>query len=178
MTNEARTTMQHQPMVEAYLEELDRALVGTDPREHAETMAAIREHLADALPIDASSARVRQVLDELGSVDTIAGSVTHPDESAVADGNGIAPVALVSLACALAGAVFLVPLPFAGVSLALIALVAGVAHLRSTQRGRQLAWVGVIIATVTLLVALVFALTLLSDGADTAPRPDPVHTDR
>jgi hypothetical protein len=37
------------PLVEAYLADLDRALAGADPRERAETVAAVREHAAELL---------------------------------------------------------------------------------------------------------------------------------
>ncbi|GGL15694.1 hypothetical protein ACFQGK_03100 [Cellulomonas gelida] len=41
--------MSEHPLVQAYLADLDRALVGSDPREHQDTLDAVREHLEEAL---------------------------------------------------------------------------------------------------------------------------------
>lgn len=67
-----------------------------------------------------------------------------------------------ALTAAAAGAVLLIPLPFLGVPLSFIALVMGVAHLRSSSQYRQPAWAAVVIASVTLVAALVLAMTLLA----------------
>jgi hypothetical protein len=61
------------PLVEAYLADLDRALQGAEPRERAETVAAVREHTREALLLHGSDDEtVRRVLHELGPVDSIA----------------------------------------------------------------------------------------------------------
>ena len=67
-----------------------------------------------------------------------------------------------ALTAAAAGAVLLIPLPFIGVPLSFIALVMGVAHLRSSSQYRLPAWAAVVIASVTLVAALVLAMTLLA----------------
>ena len=67
-----------------------------------------------------------------------------------------------ALTAAAAGAVLLIPLPFLGVPLSFIALVMGVAHLRSSSQYRRPAWAAVVIASVTLVAALVLAMTLLA----------------
>ncbi|SKC45591.1 HAAS signaling domain-containing protein [Krasilnikoviella flava] len=65
------------PLVEAYLDDLDRALTTADPRERAETLAAVREHAAESLArYGADDDSARRVLDELGPVDAIAAAAT------------------------------------------------------------------------------------------------------
>ncbi len=67
-----------------------------------------------------------------------------------------------ALTAAAAGAVLLIPLPFLGVPLSFIALVMGVAHLCSSSQYQRAAWAAVVIASVTLVAALVLAMTLLA----------------
>ncbi|MEU2201274.1 hypothetical protein [Isoptericola sp. NPDC019482] len=65
------------PLVEAYLADLERALAGSEPRERAETLAAVREHATESLALHGSDdAGARRVLDELGPVDSIAAAST------------------------------------------------------------------------------------------------------
>jgi hypothetical protein len=65
------------PVVEAYLADLDRALAAADPRERAETVAAVREHAAESLARHGTDdASARRVLDELGPVESIAAEAT------------------------------------------------------------------------------------------------------
>ena len=70
--------------------------------------------------------------------------------------------AVTALTAAAAGAVLLIPLPFIGVPLSFVALVIGVAYLRGSSRYRRSAWAAVAIASVTLVAALVLAMTLLA----------------
>ena len=167
--------MDHHPMVEAYLADLDRALSGSDPREHAETMSAVREHLTDAVPPDATAEQIRQALDELGPVETIAASTTQSTPSPGRPGiNGLAVCALITAAACM---LFLAPLPFISAPLALIALIAGIVHLRTSRRGRPLAWTAVVIAALTLVTSLVLAMTLLAVSNSPSPQqPHPVQT--
>ena len=67
-----------------------------------------------------------------------------------------------ALTAAAAGAVLLIPLPFIGVPLSFVALVIGLAHLRGSNRYQRSAWAAVAIASVTLVAALVLAMTLLA----------------
>ena len=65
------------PLVVAYLADLERVLAGSDPQERADTLAAIREHIADALdgaPQD--TATTMAVLADLGPVERIAATAT------------------------------------------------------------------------------------------------------
>lgn len=157
------------PMVEAYLADLDRALSGSDPREHAETMSAVREHLADAVAPDATAEQVRRALDELGPVETIAANTTQP--APTPERPGTDKLAVGALVAAVAGALLLVPVPFIGAPMALIALITGIVHLRTTRRGRPLAWSAVVIAALTLVTSLALAMTLLAASNTTEPGP-------
>lgn len=167
--------MDHHPMVEAYLADLDRALSGSDHREHAETMSAVREHLTDAVSPDATAEQIRQALDELGPVETIAASMTQSTPSPGRPGiNGLAVCALITAAVSM---LLLAPLPFISAPLALIALIAGIVHLRTSRRGRPLAWTAVVIAALTLVTSLVLAMTLLAVSNSPSPQqPHPVQT--
>ena len=69
------------PLVAAYLSDLEWALSSADQQERVDTIAAVREHLTDALGGDDADAEpttdaVRTVLDELGSVEQIAASAS------------------------------------------------------------------------------------------------------
>ena len=167
--------MGRHPMVEAYLADLDRALSGSDPREHAETMSAVREHLADAIVLDATAEQVRHALDELGPVEAIAAGTTRAAPSP--ERAGIDGLAISTLIAAAAGMLLLVPLPFIGAPLALIALITGIAHLRSTRQGKPLAWAAIVISTLTLVTSLVLAMTLLASNNSLKPQqPRPVQS--
>ena len=88
--------------------------------------------------------------------------------------------AVTALTAATAGAVLLIPLPFIGVPLSFVALVIGLAHLRGSNRYQRSAWAAVAIASVTLVAALVLAMTLLAartESTTTTPQqPVPVRT--
>jgi hypothetical protein len=161
--------MDHHPMVEAYLADLDRALSGSDPREHAETMSAVREHLTDAVPPDATAEQVRQALDELGPVETIAASTTQSTPSPGRPGTD--RLAISALIAAVAGMLLLIPVPFIGAPLALIALITGIAHLRTTRQGDPLAWTAVVISALTLAMLMLAIIFLLPVSTTTEPGP-------
>jgi len=157
--------MEQHPMVEAYLAELDRALIGCDSREHAETVSAVREHLADAVPLDASREQVQRTLDELGPVEAIAAAATTGAVPCTAPENAAGVTSFFTigiLATAIVGAVLLVPVPFLAVPLTIVALVMGIVRVRTARRDKYLAWAAVVIASVTLVAALVLAMTLLA----------------
>ena len=69
------------------------------------------------------------------------------------------------------------PLPFIGTPLTLIALVTGIAHLRTTRQGKPLAWAAVVISALTLVTSLVLAMTLLASNNSLKPQqPRPVQS--
>lgn len=155
MKNEAR-----HPLVRAYLGDLDRALTGSDAREHAETMAEITEHLDQSVPPESDVAHVRRVLAELGPVESIA-AVAQP---APQQTPGVDPLALATVIAAGAVVVLLFLMPFVAVPLALIALILGVVQLRTRRTSRTLAIVGVVLAAVPLAVVILVAVFLLQVG--------------
>lgn len=163
--------MGHHPMVEAYLADLDRALSASDPREHAETMSAVREHLTDAIAPDATTEQVRRALDELGPVEAIAASTTQSTPPPTPERAGIDGLAISALIAAAAGMLLLVPLPFIGAPLALIALITGIAHLRTTRQGKPLAWTAVVISALTLAMLMLAIIFLLPVSTTTEPGP-------
>jgi len=163
--------MDHHPMVEAYLADLDRALSASDPREHAETMSAVREHLTDAIAPDATTEQVRRALDELGPVEAIAASTTQSTPTPTPERAGIDGLAISALIAAAAGMLLLVPLPFIGAPLALIALITGIAHLRTTRQGDPLAWTAVVISALTLAMLMLAIIFLLPVSTTTEPGP-------
>ncbi|WP_309134692.1 hypothetical protein [Cellulomonas sp.] len=166
--------LQH-PLAQAYLDDLERALSGADPRERADTLASVREHLTEALPGNASSEDVRRVLAELGPVDAIA-SIATGAAPATSPSRPTRGLAVVATAAAIAGALLLLPVPVVGVPLALIGLVAAIVHLRTGERsGRPLARAALVVAVLTLLAAAVLALTLLA-AYESVPTQDPVQT--
>ena len=114
------------PLVDNYLQDLDRALLDADPRERADTVAAIREHIGQALTDSSSSADVNRVLQELGSVEMIAAevtpsAVTPPAAQGVPRDSRVSKAASILLALGivslLTSPIFFVSLPFATVTL-------------------------------------------------------------
>ncbi|GHG49428.1 hypothetical protein GCM10011331_11980 [Flavimobilis marinus] len=166
-----RTAMNKHPLVEAYLADLDRALRGSDPRERAETLASITEHLDEALGNAPSTDAVRQVLAELGPVDAIAASTTPAEPHHAAQ----PPRWLPALSLAMAGASLALLLlnPFIALPLALAALVMGIVQLRSDASSRPLTWAAVAVSTATILGAVILAILLLSVSQDDDPVPSP-----
>lgn len=166
-----RTAMNKHPLVEAYLADLDRALRGSDPRERAETLASITEHLDEALGNAPSTDAVRRVLAELGPVDAIAASTTPAEPHHAAQ----PPRWLPALSLAMAGASLALLLlnPFIALPLALAALVMGIVQLRSDASSRPLTWAAVAVSTATILGAVILAILLLSVSQDDDPVPSP-----
>ena len=166
-----RTAMNKHPLVEAYLADLDRALRGSDPREHAEILASVAEHIDEALPDAPSTGDVSRVLAELGPVDAIAASTTPAEPH----DTGHPPRWLPALSLAMAGASLALLLlnPFVALPLALAALVMGLVQLRADTSSRPLTWAAVAVSTATLLGAAILAFLLLSVGQDDHPVPSP-----
>lgn len=170
------------PLVVAYLNDLERALSSADQQEHIDTIAAVREHLTDALGVDGlgsdadadagpTTEQVRAVLDELGSVEQIAASATPasapstqpastPPGERKQEGGWAAPallaVSIVSLVIPLFGAV-----------LAIGCLVAAVVLLRGGAPRRNFLRATVAVSVVTLVATLllvVFSLAFFNAG--------------
>ena len=72
-------------LLEAYFADLDRALIGTDPRERAETIQAMREDAAETLSrFGDSDQTAERVIAEFGPVEQIAAAATPAAPAAAA----------------------------------------------------------------------------------------------
>ncbi|MFD7311081.1 HAAS signaling domain-containing protein [Promicromonospora sp. NPDC059942] len=141
------TTPEFPPIVDAYLADLDRALASADPRERAETLAAVHEHAAEALDRHGwDDAAASRVLDELGPVDAIAAEVTPAPQSAV------------SVEKIEATDVVLPVLAFVLWPLAPVTLVWAIVRLRSGVGKRALQWLTIVLSAIPTVVGVVFLL--------------------
>ncbi len=175
--------MSEHPLVQAYLADLDRALAGSDPREHQDTLEAVREHLGEALGESPSSDEVRAVLEGLGSVDAIAAGTTPvataPTVTVLQPAPAPArpdPGSVVALVASVVALLSLVLSPFVAIPLALVALVVAVVRVRRPAGRTTLAWSAVVVSGTTLVLSGLLALLLLAAG-DTTPEPGPVHSE-
>jgi len=85
------TTQHAQPLVRAYLDDLDRRLAGAAPGERADIVDAVREHVDIALADlgrEPTTADVQQVLADLGPVDSVVAAWSAPASPSAA---GTAP---------------------------------------------------------------------------------------
>jgi len=172
--------MSDHPLVAAYLADLDRALIGTDPREREDTLEAIRDHLREALGDAPTSDDVRGVLADLGSVDAIAAGATPSAGAATVT---VVPAtdsparldrgALVALVASVVALLLLFWSPWAGLPLALVALVVAVQRTRRGGDRSGAAWTAVVVSAATLVLGVVLSLTLFASGAG-SPAPGPV----
>ena len=135
------------PLVEAYLADLDRALAAADPRERAETVAAVREHAAELLArYGSDDGSARRVLDELGPVEAIAAEVTP------------APAPVAKAGTTEATDVVLVVLAVVVWPLSPVALVWAIVRLRARVGNRALQWLTVALGAIPTLGGLVLLL--------------------
>lgn len=147
------TTEPMPDLLEAYFADLDRALIGADPRESAETVQAMREHAAEMLSRHgASEETARRVIAGFGPVDQVAAAATSaPASPASAPARSWADIWL--LTGSIAGLVFYV-FPFVAVAM----LVWAVVRIRQDAGNRKLQkaalWVSII--------AVVFSLGLFT----------------
>ncbi|MEU4362240.1 hypothetical protein [Promicromonospora sp. NPDC023987] len=141
------TTPDFPPVIEAYLADLDRALAVADPRERAETVAAVREHAAESLARhgrDDESAR--RVLAELGPVETIAAEVTPAPVPAAPAGKIEARDVVLAVLT-----VFLWPL-------APVTLVWSIVRLRAGVGSRVLQWFTIALSAIVTFGGIVLLL--------------------
>lgn len=153
------------PLVVAYLADLERALASADSQERLDTVTAVTEHLTDALGADAepTTAQVRDVLEELGSVERIADAATPasapPASVSSADekprGSWTAPALL-------ATAIVSLVLPFLGALLAIGCIVAAIVLLRGEKPRRPLLRATIAVSIVTLVITAVLAAGTLA----------------
>lgn len=163
-----RTGLSH-PLVVAYLDDLDRALSPADPQERLDTIAAVSEHLTDALGGDTepTTEQVRAVLEELGSVEQIAASATPasaPTAEQKQEGGWVAPALL-------AVSIVSLVLPFFGALLAIGCLVTAVVLLHGDAPRRPLLRATVAVSIVTLVITAVLAARTLAFSGFTTEGP-------
>ncbi|MFI6426720.1 HAAS signaling domain-containing protein [Promicromonospora sp. NPDC050880] len=133
--------------VEAYLADLDRALASADPRERAETVAAVREHAVESLARHGSGDEsARRVLDELGPVEAIAAEVTPAPTPA-------APAARVEAVDVVLPLLAVVVWPLAPVT-----LVWAVVRMRAGVGNRALQWLTILLSAIPTLGGLLLLL--------------------
>lgn len=77
------TPVTDHPLVQRYLQALDRLLVDLEPSERAEIVEGVRDHLADDLADDAGSDDVQAALARVGPVEAIAEEATRGRPSSV-----------------------------------------------------------------------------------------------
>ena len=71
------TTEPMPALLQAYFADLDRALIGADPRERAETIQAMREHADEVLARDGVSEQTAErIIVDFGPVEQVAASAT------------------------------------------------------------------------------------------------------
>lgn len=154
---------ENQPrLIAVYLADLERALADADPRERAETLAAVRDHIADALAGHPSPTpeQVQQVLADLGSVEQIASAaspisaVPPPGQEPRWLGAGLLAVSIAALA--VAGFV-----PWLAAAVAIGCLVVAFVTRHRVPRQRRLVRAAAIVSVLTLLASATWAASLL-----------------
>lgn len=152
-----------------YLQDLDRALLDADPRERADTVAAIREHIDQALTDSSSSTDVNQVLQDLGSVEMIAAGVTPAHSQEAPSDARLSRAASILLALGiisfLTSPIFFISLPFAIVTIvwSIIALKRRAKFsFSTTTRGRGRLWAALILSSLAVIISLLALIGLLS----------------
>lgn len=149
-------------LVDRYLTDLRAALADRHPREREETLAAVEERIEDVMQTDPDSAHVREVLQQLGSVDEIAASLTPmpvTQEETLDTTAKKLPVILIVVAV-VSCALFLMQ-PLFGLPLAIaILLVSLSAHFFST-RYKFMYLLAALIGGLPVLLAAIGALFLL-----------------
>ncbi|MEV7962006.1 HAAS signaling domain-containing protein [Oerskovia paurometabola] len=180
-----RTTMTH-PLIDAYLTDLERALADADPRERAETLTTVREHITESLGDAPDGARVAQTLAGLGPVELIAAEATPATPTATPT----APATTVPAAdhdlwvprVALTAAVLSVPLVvlnfLLAAPIAIACLVVAIVHLRRRSPQRGLLQATLVASGLTLLAtfALLVSHVLAAPNEAGAASPRPAQT--
>jgi uncharacterized membrane protein YphA (DoxX/SURF4 family) len=162
------------PLVVAYLADLDRALSGAEPRERADTLAAVADHIGEALGQDVppTDQQVRMVLADLGPVERIAAVATPAAGRPVPELERWVGVAV--LLTAVAALVIAIIVPWLSAALAVAGIVVAEVLLRRRAGRLTELRAAAVINAVTLVVVAVLGLTLLSTGSG-APTVDPAQ---
>lgn len=165
--------MSQHPEVREYLAELRAALSNRGVVDAGEIYGSIEEHVNDALGDSPTDDDVSATLNQLGAIDTIIddAEVSMPRVKKARTGQRVAITAMVLSLIGLATLLFVPPV---GVTLALVGILTGSAHLFSRLPHRRIALAGTAIGGFTLLLAAVLAAFLFSVSDGEEPRPETV----
>jgi hypothetical protein len=183
--------MTHDPLVTAYLGDLERALADVDPAEREDVLASVREHLAESLGDgDLDPYAVAAVLEHLGPVERIAAEALGgsaggaPARVGPVDARpvNVRPVdersrderpwssGPVLLGAAVFSLVTLLFLPLLDVPLAIAVVVAAILGARRHRGAAGIYWSAVTVGALTVVVAAgVLSATLAFRSAAVAP---------
>ena len=169
------------PLVAAYLSDLELALGDTDPQEREDTLAAIREHIEEALdgsPHDAATAAA--VLSGLGPVERIAATATPavvPATPADAASSASAWTSTALLTCAVVSFIGAFVFPWVAAPVAVGTIVGAAILLRRGSGRPGFLRTSIVFSIVTLLIAVLLATFLLSSTPVDPVPSDPVPAD-
>lgn len=153
MTDSAREKTTAAQLADAYMNDLELALRNVSEAERQDTIMSVHQRLSEALADPGTVEGVRQVIDEIGSVEDIA-SMCTPAAPPQAPAPSRLPLLLAFVALAMT-----LWMPYISVPLAIGTLIAGISQLRrDPMRGARLTiW----ISTASLLIVAVLMLLLL-----------------
>lgn len=165
--------MSQHPMVREYLAKLSDTLSNRGVVDADEIYSSIEEHIRDALGSNPSDSTVSATLNQLGDIDTIIddAEVSPPRAKKSRTGQRVAIATIVLSSIGLATLIFAPPV---GISLALIGILVGCAHLFARLPYRRLALAGTAIGGFTLILAAVLAAFFLSANDEEQTRPETV----
>lgn len=170
-----------QPLVVAYLSDLELALAGTDPQEREDTLAAVREHIEDALdgsPRDAATATA--VLSGLGPVERIAATATPavaPPTTPADAASSSTWTSTALLTCAVVSFIGVFVFPSVAAPVAVGTIVGAAILLRRGHGRTGFLRSSIAFSFVTLLIAALLAAFLLSSSSVDPIPSDPVPAD-
>ena len=142
-------------LLEAYFADLDRALIGTDPREHAETVQAMREHATEMLTKHGvSEETTERIIASFGPVEQVAASATPAPAPTLTPTPARSWGDIWLLVGSVASLVFYV-LPFIAIAI----LVWAIVRLRRNSGNRALQKVALGISIVSVVFSAVVYLT-------------------
>lgn len=167
-TDSRKATMTTHPLVHSYLTSLARALGETE--DHDEVLESVREHIAEALSMQADpmdGKTVQKVLEELGPIERIIATQAEPPAAAQPPTRSWALISVGIFAVASLALVLVIP--FVAIPLALGCLAIGVvAATQQAPRRKRAGWICIIvISALTLTIALFGALFFLTLGTTT-----------
>ncbi len=174
MTTNHRSRQAH-ALVDAYLSDLDRALASAEPREKADTLAAVQDHIEEALAGRADDPQaVSQVLSALGPVESIANTATPVDAMVGASGSEVTG-ARSALVCSIISLALVFFAPIIAPIFAVAALVSALIFLRRNPQQRGMLHASILASSVTIVIVAIMGFLLISAGSDTIT-PEPVET--